>query len=116
MLPPALSPRSTPPQEKKKAKAQERDRECTFSPRLVASEKRPTAGVPAPEGLGGLPKAPRHDRLYTQASVTRSRLEAEREKLDPECTFKPTMLAKSPTATMRPPHRVFETLYEKVRN
>ena len=56
----------------------------------------------------------RFSRLYAQAEATRSKLAAARESVDPECTFKPQLAAKSPAASMRDQGQVFDTLYAKV--
>jgi hypothetical protein len=97
-------------QEKKKAKAAELDRECTFAPKLVA-QSRPTSAAGEGTSSG---KADRFSRLYAQAEATRAKLNAKRDQIDPEVTFKPVLSAKSPIAPSRQSAQVFDQLYAKV--
>jgi hypothetical protein len=89
--------------------AAEGNRECTFAPKLVARDSRPTS---ASESRS---KGDRFSRLYEQAKASKSRLDSARERPDADCTFKPELVAKRTGSTVR--HgSVFDTLYKKVRS
>ena len=96
------------PQEKRRQKMLETDRECTFAPQLTASKgPRPTSAAETKD------KGNRFLRLYEQARVAQARAEVARARTDGDCTFRPELVTRKSMQVTRDGN-VFDTLYKKV--